>query len=127
MTIVRNLALLAVLLAATAPAQLKNATYQPGQLARVPGEAVVVSRFGVSPAKIVRGQGPFLLLIMNRFPGHAEHFSIALDQANAPTLVGLSTSSAAPTTSTLLDLMPGTYRVSFQNQTNLSFTIEIQQ
>ena len=126
MTTLRNLALLAVLFAAAAIAQLNTATYQTGQLAHVQSEAVVISRFGVSPPKIVRAQGAFLLCIQNRMAGHAEQFTITLDQANAAGLATLNTTSAKPATSMLLDLKPGTYLVSFQNQKNLSFTIEIQ-
>jgi hypothetical protein len=113
------------LLGTAAYAQLKNTTYPPGSLPHVPGSPVVVNRFGVSPSTIVRQEGPFVLVIMNRLPGHTEHLSIGLDQPNSPELVGLDTSAAKTLASAFLDLQPNTYRVSFRNNPNLSLTVVI--
>ncbi|HXM40627.1 MAG TPA: hypothetical protein VN924_05210 [Bryobacteraceae bacterium] len=120
-----KLAALLLLTALAASAQLKNATYAPGQLAHVPGEPVIVNKFGVYPLKIVRSEGPFLLYIENRLPGHTDHYSVTLDQANAAELVGLDTTAAKFNASALLDLDPGTYLVRFRVRTELSFTIQI--
>jgi hypothetical protein len=79
----KHLALLAAFFTSVAPAQLKSGAYTPGQLANVPGEAVIVNKFGVYPQKIVRTEGPFLLYVLNRQPGHTEHFFVTLDQDNA--------------------------------------------
>lgn len=108
------------------PAQIKTGAYASGQLANVPGESVVLNRFGVYPRKIVRPAGPFLLYILNRLPGHTEHFSVTFDQDNAAELTGLDTATAKPNTSMLLDLQPGKYRIALRSRADLTLTVEIQ-
>jgi hypothetical protein len=120
------LILLAPLLIAAANAQLKTVTYPTGSLDHAPGSPVVVTRFGVYPQQIIRKEGPFVLAIQNRLPGHTEHVSLTLDQNNAPELLGLDTSSVQTHAAALLDLEPNTYRVRFRENPTFSFTIVIQ-
>jgi hypothetical protein len=79
-------------------------------------EPVVVKLSGVYPLKIVRPKGPFILYIENRLPGHAAHFSLTLNQANAPELIGLDTAVTTPRSHLILDLLPNTYVLHIQNQ-----------
>jgi hypothetical protein len=77
-------------------------------------EPLIVKQEGVYPQKIVRPQGPFVLYIENRLPGHSTHFSISLSQANATELVGYDTSASSPRTANILNLLPGTYNLHFR-------------
>jgi hypothetical protein len=115
----------ALTLASVGSGQLKKTSYAAGQLAHVPGEPVIVNRFGTYPQKITRGEGPFLLYIQNRLPGHADHYSVTLDQADAPELVGLDTTATKFDASALLNLEPGSYRVQLRERSDLSFAIQI--
>lgn len=125
--LITRIGLCVLLPALVSHAQLRTVTYAPGSLAHVPGEPVIINRLGVYPQAIVRTEGPFLLYIQNRRLGHTEHFSLTLDQPNAPELIGLDTTSAKVSASQLLDLLPGTYRVRGRSNPNISFTIKIQQ
>jgi hypothetical protein len=108
------LLLAALFTPAAVHAQLKNTQY--AQMPPMAIEPIIVKASGVYPAKIVRPQGPFLLYIENRLTGHAAHFSLALNQTNASEFFGLDTNALAPRTSNMLDLMPGTYLLTIQNQ-----------
>jgi hypothetical protein len=101
-------------------------TYAKDQLVVVPSEVVMVNRFGVTPTKIVRPPGPFVLFVENRLPGHTEHYSLTLDQDGAAEFAGMDTKSDKLRNSTLLDLLPGKYRVRFRNRAEFSVAIEIQ-
>jgi len=102
-----------IITASALQAQLKNTQYT--QLPAMAIEPVIVKPVGVYPQKIVRPQGPFLLYIENRLPGHAAHFSLTLNQANAAELTGLDTNSGSFRAQTILDLMPGVYVLHFQS------------
>jgi hypothetical protein len=94
--------------------QLKVTQYsQPPQ---VVAEPVVVRLSGVTPQKITRPQGPFLLCVDNRLPGNDAHFSLSLNQGNSTELIGLDTIPSQTRASKLLDLQPGTYKLTVQNR-----------
>jgi hypothetical protein len=114
-----------MLIGSTAVAQVKTTTYAQGQLVVLPSEAVLINRFGVYPPKIVRPEGPFVLFIENRLPGHSEHFSLGPDQNGAPELLGMDTGPQKFRNSILVDLQPGKYRVHFRNNPGVSVPIEI--
>jgi hypothetical protein len=106
--------------------QVKSAAYSSNQLVVIPGEPVMVTRFGIYPQKLVRPEGPFVLFVENRLPGHTEHFSLTLDQNGAAELLGMDSGPQKIRNSILLDLMPGHYRLHLQNNSQLSVAIEIQ-
>jgi hypothetical protein len=118
--------ILLAFLTVTSYAQLNNSSYAPGQLAHVPGEPIVVNRFGVYPKNIIRKQGPFILMIENRLPGHTAHYSLTLDQGNGGELVGFDTAPGRFRISRLLDLKPNNYVLRFPNTDSLFVTIQIQ-
>jgi hypothetical protein len=126
----------AILMATNLWGQLKTTAY--AQPPAVVIEPVIVKPSGVYPSKIIRPQGPFVLYIENRLPGHAAHFSLTLSpssgqsssQTNATEIVGLNTSSGQYSAARFLDLIPGTYQLLIQaqgvgNPTGWSVTIQI--
>ena len=117
------------LTAASLWGQLKTSVYS--QPPAVVVEPVIVKLSGIYPSKIVRPQGPFILYIENRLPSQAGHFSLALDQTNAPELIGLDTDHLKFRSSVLVDPLPGTYRLqihtSVRKSTGLSLVIQITQ
>ncbi len=121
----RFVTMLALALASMAHAQLKNRSYSRGELAVVPGEPIVVTEFGVYPDKIVRPEGPFVLFIENRLPGHTERFSLTLDRDEVE-LRALNTTARKFHDATLVDLEPGKYRLRFGKRPGFWVLIEIQ-
>jgi hypothetical protein len=123
----RLLPLAVALMAANLWGQLKTSVY--AQPPAVVVEPVIVKPSGIYPRQIVRPQGPFVLYIDNRLPGHAGHFSLTLDQDKAPELSGLDTNALKSRSSILLDPLPGTYRLQIQTSdrksTGLSLVIQI--
>jgi hypothetical protein len=123
----RLLPLAVALMAANLWGQLKATVYS--QPPAVVVEPVIVKPAGIYPRQIVRPQGPFILYIENRLPGHVGHFSLTLAQANAPELAGLNTTALNARSSILLDPLPGTYTLHIQTQapnpTGWSLVIQI--
>lgn len=107
-------------------AQKRNATYQNGQLATVPTMSVLVDRVGITPESFTRPAGPFLLAIRNRRGDHNEHFSLTLDQPNAPEIYGFDTTPGQFHGAFLVDLLPGSYRLRLTNSPSLSVAITIE-
>jgi hypothetical protein len=122
----RGLALVPLILVGTGLlwGQLKTTTY--AQAPPVVVEPLIVKNSGFYPQKIVRPAGPFVLYIENRITPHTGHFSLTLNQANAPELTGLDISASSWQTSKLLDLQQGTYLLHFPGAQNWSLVIEIQ-
>jgi hypothetical protein len=92
----------------------------------LPSELIYIDRFGVNPASITRPQGQFVLIFHNRLPGWNETAQVLLSgstpNANTPTL---TTSPGLTLTGQVLNLAPGSYVVSFQNNPGLSVTLTI--
>ena len=127
MTIIRVLLIPALLAAWVLPAaaQLKPIDLPvTGLRAIFPNEAVTISRFGVSPAKIVRTEGAFVLFIENLLGDQEETFSLMLTGAPA-SLVDLATHSHKHRASIPLNLVPGKYRLQLNKRANLSIDIVI--
>jgi hypothetical protein len=104
--------------------QLKSTQYS--QPPAVVVETVIVTPSGILPKQIVRPEGPFLLYIENRLPGHVEHFSLTLDQGGGPPeLIGLDTNPASWRGAILIDPKPGSYRLRFRGRSDLSLPIQI--
>jgi hypothetical protein len=113
-----------LLMAASAWGQLKNTVYS--QPPAVVVEPLIVKESGFYPQKIVRPEGPFVLYIENRLPGHTGHFSLTLAQTNAAELVGLDTTAVAWRGATFLDLQPGNYQLRIPGSQGWSVAIQIQ-
>jgi hypothetical protein len=115
-----------MLFAAMVPAnaQLKPIPAPSEQPALLPSEVIIVSRYGVSPAKITRPTGPFVLFIENRLAPHEEVFTLVL-QGSTASLLQLTTQRTKPRTSAALNPEPGTYELHFQNNTQLTVDIEV--
>ena len=90
----------------------------------LPNEVVTISRFGVSPANIVRTEGTFVLFIENLLVDQAETFSLMLAGAPA-SLADLVTHSPKHRTSIPLNLLPGKYRLQLKKRADLSIDIVI--
>ena len=115
---------LALLAGGAGSAQKKNKRYQPGALAQVAGEGVVVDDVGITPQSLTRPDGAFLLAIANRRGNQAEHFSLTLDKDGAPEILSLDTTAKDWRVSALVDLEPGKYRLRLTRSPELSMAIE---
>lgn len=111
--VTRTLLLIGVFMEAGLHAQLKTTQY--AQLPAAAIEPIIIKPSGVYPQKIVRPQGPFVLYVENRLPGHTAHLSLTPNLANAPELTGLDTTAPSPRSFRLLDLMPGSYLLHIPN------------
>lgn len=117
--------LLTLAVGAVGTAQKRNQSYQPAQLSAQAAEAVLVDRFGISPASIERPAGAFLLAIRDDRGRGAEHFSVTLDKGGAPELYSLDTAPNKSHGAVLVDLEPGKYRLRLKTSPDLSVAIEI--
>jgi len=122
---IHRIALIAAFIAVAAHGQLKHAVYAAGQYKKLPVVAVIVDTDGVSPASIERPEGPFLLYVENRLPDRTGHFSVGVDQEGSSELVGMDTKDKQVSSSTLIDLQPGSYRLRFTPKANLSVSIHV--
>ena len=105
-------------------AQLKPIPPPPaGQPALLPSEVVIISRFGVSPAKTTRPTGPFVLFVENRLAPHEEVLTLVREGSTA-SLLQLTTERNRPRDSAALNPETGTYHLQFRN--NTQFTVEIE-
>jgi hypothetical protein len=98
--------------------QMKTPPTQSGP-AVIPGEHVTVDRFGLTPNKLTRGQGIFVLEFENRLLHAAETYSISLDADSATVFASTQTSDTVHRGSVFLNLEPGTYRVTLANHPEL--------
>jgi len=118
--------LLALAAAGLGFAQLRNKTYQPGELSAVAGEGVVVNRFGITPTSLQRPVGAFLLYVANKRGDQTDHFSLTLDKAGAAELLSIDTTPRKWRGTVLVDLQPGNYRLRLTKSPELSVAIQIQ-
>src|SRR5258708_6650200 len=122
MTTIRVFLIPALLAACVLPAAAQRRPIDPppvGLPAIYPSEVVTISRFGISPAKITRTEGTFVLFIENFLGDQEETFSVTL--AGAPASLGdLDTHSQRHRTSIPLNLVPGHHRLPLNHLTNLS-------
>jgi hypothetical protein len=92
----------------------------------IPGEVVIVNRFGAYPLQITRPQGPFSLLIENRRPNKEETFMVGpKGSPSVPPVLTLHTHDHVARANGVLDLSPGTYELRLQGDGNTVIEITI--
>ncbi len=117
--------LLTLAVAGVCAAQKRSQNYQPSELSAQAAEAVLVDRFGISPASIARPVGAFMLAIRDDRGRDAEHFSVTLDKDGASELYSLDTTPNKSRGAVLVDLLAGKYRLRLKSSPNLLVAIEI--
>ena len=107
-----------------APAQMLTIPISTPRV--IPGEAVLLTRHGLSRQTITRPAGPFILYVENHLDNKVETLTLSVDTAPQTGLAALATTAITPNTGTVLNLAPGTYHLSFATNAGFSLKIVIQ-
>lgn len=121
-----RLTVLIAVAGAPLPAQVKPIQFasNPSATPVFPPLVLTVNSYGVSPSKIVRKQGPFVLLILNTLDKREETFSITKD-TDSKSLLDIQTHDNEHRAATTISLEPGNYVLRFTNNPKLSVPITI--
>ena len=122
----------AAVIAAMAAASVLFAQAPTKKVIAHPSEVVVVIKNSIEPPKITRPSGPFVLYLENRTDNVTESFRVddeaQASEGHAATSTGLATLATKDQKwwdHALINLPPGTYRLSLLSRTDLTLQLVI--
>lgn len=125
--ILRTLPLLLVLFASGARAQLTTPSVQAGQ--HLPVVSITLTRFGVFPKSASIPAQPFFLFILNHSGVLEDTFSLVPSAAvggnPGAALLSLYSTLTRHRTSQLIQLLPGSYQVTFAAHPGWAFNLTV--